>query len=118
MWKTLLERRAGRLLFAGTVDEALAVLAQERVARVMIDEATLCAEAEPASAASSLAEAARKVDAETSLLWTQSREGGAMLAAGMTRLIAKPISGSALVAALFADGCDEAPASPLVSQAA
>ena len=94
------------------------MLAQERVARVMIDEATLCAEAEPASAASSLAEAARKVDAETSLLWTQSREGGAMLAAGMTRLIAKPIAGSALVAALFADGCDEAPASPLVSQAA
>ncbi|MDP1025901.1 ATP-binding protein [Sphingomonas sp. KR1UV-12] len=118
MWKTLLERRAGRLLFVATVDDARTALREERIARVLIDEATLCADAEPAAAAAALVEAAQAAGAETSLLWTEGREGGVALAKGMTRLIAKPISGAALAATLFGHECDERAASRLVSQAA
>ncbi len=118
MWKTLLERRAGRLVFAGTTAEAVAAIGAGGVTRVLIDDATLCADPAPAAAAAALAAAADAAGAEASLLWTATREGGEAMAAGMTRLVARPVTGAMLVALLFDQGCDESEASALESRAA
>ena len=97
MWKTLLTRHTGRLIFAGTAAEAIARLEEGGVARVLIDDATLCAGAAPLDDATTLADAARKAGAETTLLASAERPDRDRLAAGMTRLVIKPIAGAALV---------------------
>ncbi len=118
MWKTLLEQRAGRLVFASTAVEAQQLLSTDRVNRVLIDDATLCADAAPADAAAALVAAAGQAGAATTLLWTASRGDAGPVGHGMTRIVAKPVAGAALADALFAGACDEARSSVLVSQAA
>jgi CheY-like chemotaxis protein len=118
MWRTLLERRAGRLVFAANVGEALDLIAADRTDRILIDDTTLCADPDPAAALRRLGDAARRQGAETTLLWGADRDGRDAMAACVTRIAMKPIGGQSLVAVLFGQDCDGARSSPLVSQAA
>ncbi|WP_188658867.1 ATP-binding protein [Sphingomonas metalli] len=118
MWKTLLEARAGTLLFAATVDEAIAAIGSRAIARMLIDDATLFAAADPADATATLATAAQAAGVETTLLWSGDRDGRDGVAPLMTRIVAKPIAGAALAAMIFDTECDRLTGTPLVSRAA
>ncbi len=103
MFKTLLEPHCGPVACASSVDEALARLERGTVARVLIDDATVRGEGDHIAALTRIALAAASADVETTLLWPISadRERAELLATGITRVVAKPVSGGDLTAALL-----------------
>ncbi|RZL84635.1 MAG: tetratricopeptide repeat protein [Sphingomonas sp.] len=102
MFRTLLTADCGPIAFAASGDEAVARLAIGDVTRVLIDDMTIRASAQPLAALSRIAAAASSAGAETSVLWPVSAdaERHELLATGVTRVIAKPVSGGDLIAYL------------------
>jgi CheY-like chemotaxis protein/anti-sigma regulatory factor (Ser/Thr protein kinase) len=115
MWRSLLGRHAARLVFAGSVGEAIATIGDTPVGRILIDDATIVTEADPDEALVRLADAATAAGATTLLLWPAARS---VPAAPVTRLVRKPVTGPALVAALFDEPSTDSPIRPLVSDMA
>ena len=124
MLRTLLEPHFAAVQFAATPDEALGLLPGTAPVLLLADEATLKAAGEDAVAIlAGLAGAAGEKGARTAVLWAKPDE--AMLAslaqAGAATIVAKPVTGAALVELLVAgrpENCAPSTASRLVSQAA
>ncbi|MEG3174955.1 ATP-binding protein [Sphingomonas sp. RB3P16] len=117
MLRAVLEPRAGAVVFAGTPDEVLALIAEGGVARMLIDQATISATADVDAALAVLGASA----VGSALLWASPTEDdlARFAAAGIDQVIAKPIAGVALAALLFdRDGADCVGAFQLVPQAA
>lgn len=101
MWRGLLERHFDTVAFAGSADEAVRLI-DGSVVSVLIDDATIGGEPVPALVVARIAAAAAAVGAPVALLWQgqDAAAHAALLAAGATKVIAKPITGAALIAAL------------------
>ncbi|MEG3173863.1 ATP-binding protein [Sphingomonas sp. ZB1N12] len=121
MFRTLMAPHGGPVVFAATVDDAVGYLGGGNVARVLIDDATIRSDGKALAGLSRIADAARVSGADTTLLWPVSAEAERieLLQTGITRVIAKPVTGSALVAAMFDGSVSENNAKvDLVSHAA
>ena len=121
MLRTLLSPHVPVLRFALDVEEALAILAEGRVARLLADEMTLKRAESWPTALDRLVAALPPGD--VALLWSRPdptlREQ--LNAAGVSRLIEKPVAGAALIAAIVTHPEEKRgrePPDPLVSQAA
>lgn len=115
--RAVLEARAGTVLFASSADEAIVQINTSRVARVLIDDATIKAAEDVDAALQALA----AHDVITALLWPapDAADRDRFAAVGIDHVIAKPIAGAALAAILFdAPSRGEAALKRLVSQAA
>jgi signal transduction histidine kinase/CheY-like chemotaxis protein len=117
MLRAVLEKRAGVVLFAANADEAVARIAEGGVARVLIDDATIRAESDVDAALAALGASS----AVSALLWPapDAADCARFAAAGIDRVIGKPIAGAALAAAVL-DGVSADDSAPLtlVTQAA
>ncbi len=113
-WRTLLEPRAGRIVFTDTVAEGLATLNMQTVSAMLIDDAAVALGDDGLDDVVVLAERARQAGCPVTLLWTPGRDGRDRLAAAVTRVVDKPVSGKALLATLFAPDCGESFTSHLV----
>jgi signal transduction histidine kinase/CheY-like chemotaxis protein len=121
MLRAVLEARAGSVLFAGTADEAIGLMAAGGVSRLLIDDATLKANEDLPGAMRALATAAKDAGAVSALLWPAPGDDqrAEFLAAGLDLVIAKPIAGAALAELLFPlDKSDTDNESHLVTRAA
>jgi CheY-like chemotaxis protein/anti-sigma regulatory factor (Ser/Thr protein kinase) len=121
MFRTLMAPHGGPVVFAATVDDAVDQLGNGNVDRILIDDATIRSDGKALAGLSRIADAARVSGAETTLLWPVSAEAERteLLQTGITRVIAKPVTGSALVAAMFGGSVSENNAKvDLVSHAA
>ena len=120
MLRTLLMPRAGRIALAASAEEAVASLADAPVARVVIDDATLRAGEDVHRDLRRIVAAAAAIDATVAVLWPAAAiaDRADLLAIGVTQVIAKPISGAALIEALFCEPRDRLVDPPLVTQAA
>jgi len=103
MFKTLLAPHGGPIAFAASVDEAVTRLADGDIARVLIDDATVRVGDDALGGLSRVAEAAYISGAETTLLWpvAAEEERKELLGTGITRVVAKPVSGGTLIARMF-----------------
>jgi signal transduction histidine kinase/CheY-like chemotaxis protein len=103
MLRALLEERAGRVLFADTVDAALERLAAGDVATVLIDDLTVKATPDALSALSGIATVAKAAGAETALLWAglDDSKRAEIVAAGIDIIIPKPVRGPALADIIY-----------------
>lgn len=103
MFTALLAPRCGPVGCATSVDEAIARLDLGNVARVLIDDATVRGQGDHIAALTRIAYAAASACVETTLLWPISadREREELLATGITRVVAKPVSGADLIAAVL-----------------
>ncbi|MES3154426.1 ATP-binding response regulator [Sphingomonas faeni] len=103
MFKTLLAPHGAPVMCVVSADDAVLQLEAGNVARVLIDDATIRVGGDTHAALSRIAAAAASCDAETTLLWPVSApsERDELLATGITRVVAKPVSGGALVATMF-----------------
>lgn len=99
MFKALLAPRGGAVRFASALEEARAAAAETHPATILIDDATLRAEGDPIAALRALADAAPA--ARIALLGPDPVDRDALIAAGVTRIIVKPIGKDALVRAVF-----------------
>ncbi|WP_426258728.1 ATP-binding protein [Sphingomonas sp. DC1600-2] len=118
MLRAVLEARAGTVLFAASVEEAVARIAQGGVTRVLIDDATVQAESDVDLGLAALG----ATGAVTTLLWRAPdiEDCTRFASAGIDRVIAKPIAGAALAAAMFGNAApsDVSASEVLVTQAA
>jgi CheY-like chemotaxis protein len=114
MLKTVLEPRFATVTFAGSCADAIATAGENAFARILVDEAT--AKANDADPIAEIAALAAAVAIPVSVLWPTPDAAirAALTDAGVAQVIAKPIAGPALAAAL----CDEPPQTALVTQAA
>ncbi|MEO9132393.1 MAG: ATP-binding protein, partial [Sphingomonas sp.] len=121
MLRAILEARAGTVLFAGSVDEAVGLIGAGGIGQLLIDDMTVKASDDVPAALAALADAASAAGTASALLWPAPDEGqrAAFLAAGINAVIAKPIAGTALADMLYPlDKNDMHPANHLVTQAA
>jgi signal transduction histidine kinase len=121
MFKTLLAPHAGEIAFAGSADAAVTRLGEGPVAHVLIDDATVRLGEDPLADLRRIADAAGLARAQTSVLWPVSagQEQDELLATGITRVIARPVSGAALVQAIYGESTPQKGVHPvLVSDAA
>jgi CheY-like chemotaxis protein len=116
MLRAVLEARAGSIVFASSVDEAVARIGEGGIARVLIDDATLNAAEDVDAALAALG----RSDAISTLLWPSpdAADRARFAAAGIDQLVAKPIAGVALAAQLFESESGRSGAFQLVTQAA
>ncbi|WP_404369857.1 ATP-binding protein [Sphingomonas sp. MMS24-J45] len=117
MLRAVLEARAGTVLFASSADEAVAQIAECRVERVLIDDATIKAAEDIDAALTGIAE----LGPVTALLWPapDAADRDRFARAGVDVVIAKPIAGAALAPLLFdAVKCAESMSNRLVTRAA
>ena len=114
MLKTVLEPRFGTIAFAASCAEAIEAAAGNGFAQMLVDEAT--ARATTADPVAEIAALAAATSVPVSVLWPSpdAATRAALAAAGVAQVIAKPIAGPALAAAL----CDEPSHTALVTQAA
>lgn len=121
MLRAILAPRAGSVEFAGSLDEASGRVSAGGVVLVLVDDATAKASEDLGAELTALARNAKSAGAETVMLWTglddaQREELGAT---GVGRIIAKPIAGPALAAALYpVKTCDDIAPNHLATQAA
>ncbi|MDT8759698.1 ATP-binding protein [Sphingomonas psychrotolerans] len=122
MLRTLLEPRVASLRFAGTFEEAHALIAETPAARLLVDEATLKAgEGDPMQNLEKLAAAV--APGNSAVLWMRP-DGDVraqLLVTGIAHIVEKPVSGAALIAALVPraeENLDAGGGDRLVSQAA
>ncbi|MET4665574.1 ATP-binding protein [Sphingomonas sp. PvP056] len=117
MLRALLEARAGTVVFAASVDEALDRLARGGISRILVDEATIRAEVDSDAAMERIGQC----DVSSFLLWSTPKDADLahFAALGIDQVIAKPIAGNILSDRLFRDpGTQKSPISGVVSQAA
>jgi CheY-like chemotaxis protein len=118
MLKAVLEKRAGSVVFAGSLIEAERAVAAGGVATLLVDEATAKAAGEDFHAAlAQLASVAKTAGTRTAILWAApgDEDQVALFATGIGQVIAKPIAGPALAAALYSSRYEDV---PLASRAA
>jgi CheY-like chemotaxis protein/anti-sigma regulatory factor (Ser/Thr protein kinase) len=118
MLKAVLEKRAGSVVFAGSLLDAERAVASGGIATMLIDDATAKAAGEDFHAAlAQLASAAKTTGTATAILWATpgDEDRAALLATGIGQIIAKPIAGPALATALYSSRYEEV---PLASRAA
>jgi signal transduction histidine kinase len=120
MLRTLLLPRVGRIEVAASVDDAIAALIKGGITRVVIDDAVVRAGGDPLHDMRRIVAAAEQADASVALLWpvTADSERDELLATGIAQVVAKPITGAALVEALFRTPIVRLVAPRLVTQAA
>jgi len=121
MLRAVLEARAGTVLFAGSLEEAVGLLGAGGIGLLLIDDATLKASDDMSAALATLAGATGAAGAASALLWPAPDEDqrAAFLAAGINMVIAKPIAGTALSEMLYPlDKNDMQQTNHLVTQAA
>jgi nitrogen-specific signal transduction histidine kinase len=121
MLRAVLETRAGTVLFAGSVDEAIVLLRAGSVSKILIDDATIKASDDVPGALAMLASAAKETSVASAMLWVSpsAEDRTGFLAAGIDLVIAKPIAGAALAEALYpSDKNDMDNARHLVTRAA
>ncbi|MDB5712551.1 MAG: histidine kinase [Sphingomonas bacterium] len=103
MLRTMLEPRAGVVLFASSVDEAVERIAAGGIVLALADEGTVKAADDVDTALAALVQAAAEAGTATALLWAglddAQREN--LAATGISTVIAKPIAGPALAALLY-----------------
>jgi signal transduction histidine kinase len=121
MLRTLFEPRVAQLCFAGTAEEAIAMIEAGAVTRLLIDEATLKASGDdPLETLRKLCSAGQGI--ASAILWAKldAQSKTDLLDAGVTQVVEKPIASAALVEALIpaAGENSEGGAGTLVSQAA
>jgi signal transduction histidine kinase/CheY-like chemotaxis protein len=118
MMRTLFAPHAGKVLFAAGPAEAVECLSAGGIARVLIDDATARADGDPHGVVAQVVEQAQ--GAKVALLWPKSEEAdhAALLDLGIDLLIAKPITGAALVQQLFPTESAAEQQSSLVPRAA
>jgi CheY-like chemotaxis protein/anti-sigma regulatory factor (Ser/Thr protein kinase) len=122
MLRTLFEPKVAALRFAASAEEALAMIRECAVTHLLIDEATLKAGGDaPMETLAALATAS--MSAARAVLWMKPDDQirSQLLAAGIDKIVEKPIAGAALVAAIITEPEENSgPSSsdPLVSQAA
>ena len=102
MLRAVLEARAGTVLFAGSVDEAVGLIGAGGIGQLLIDDTTIKASDDVPAALATLAEAAGAAGTASALLWPtpDDDQRTAFLASGINLVIAKPISGVALAETL------------------
>ena len=120
MLKTLFAPRYARVELVATVDEAIAAIDRGMIAQVLVDDGALRGGGEPLSDMSRISEVAAAKGIPIALLWpaAAASERAALLATGVTQVIAKPITGAALVQALVRGPVDRLVDPPLVPEAA
>ncbi|WP_156361894.1 tetratricopeptide repeat-containing sensor histidine kinase [Sphingomonas sp. Leaf343] len=97
MWTSLFARHAGRIGFAASADEAVGLLANGPVARVLIDDATVAANASDIARIATAAGAG-----ETTLLWKNAHDVSSVTErTGVTRVVMRPVAGATLIDRLF-----------------
>ncbi len=118
MFRTLFSAHVELVAFAHGVADAAECLSAGNVTRVLVDDATARASGDPHGFLRTLVTQAG--EASVTLLWPtpSDAERDALLALGIARVIAKPVTGRALIAALFGPESDEATRPTLVSKAA
>ncbi len=117
MFRTLFAPHVETVVFAGSAEEADACLTAGKIDHVLIDDVTARAGGDPHGLVRAVVE--RAGDARVSLLWPAADgDQGELTALGLAQVIAKPVSGAALVDRLFAASRPAADHSPLVSRAA
>lgn len=99
MLRAVLEPRAGAVLVASGIDDAVERINQGGVSRVLIDEATIRADPDPDAAIVRMG----SLPLSCAVLWTtpDARDLARFADAGIDQIIAKPISGTALADQLF-----------------
>ncbi len=109
MFRTLIAPHGGRIVFANSVDDTVERLAEGNVVRILIDDATVRIDGEALQGLTRIADAGHASGAEITLLWPISAdaERDELLRTGITRVVAKPVSGSALIAAMFGNSVAE-----------
>ena len=121
MLRTVLEPRAGAVLFAGSIDEAVEQIAAGGIALAVVDDGTAKVEENVALALARLAQAAAEAGSATALLWAglDDAQRETFTATGIGTLVAKPIAGPALAALLYPVGaCDDLAPNHLATNAA
>ena len=114
LFRTLLEPHAGRVVFVSDAEAAVTALSDDRVSRVLIDEATARAGGDSDAVLRAIVAAAKGVASVTLLSSAASEEErAALMTIGIDCILAKPVSGPSLVATLFRQEND-----PLVRRAA
>lgn len=115
MWRTLFAPHEERVVFAGSFDEAIESLGEGPCRRVLVDEAPLRGEADPEVALARLVAAADRRGAAVTLLWPAADQAGVLRLSdsGVGQVVSKPVTGAALVHALFTASRDDV----LVTQA-
>ena len=103
MLRTMLEPRAGVVLFASSVDEAVERIAAGGIALALADEGTVKAADDVDAALAALVQAAAEAGTATALLWAglDDAQREKLAATGIATVIAKPIAGPALAALLY-----------------
>ncbi|WP_425230316.1 ATP-binding protein [Sphingomonas sp.] len=116
MFRTLFAPHAASVAFAGTLEEATAALAAGEIGQVLVDDATARAGGDPHG----FIAAVTAFEAPVTLLWpvAAADERDELLALGLVRVIAKPVTGAALVGALYPVPVEEGSVAELVSRAA
>jgi CheY-like chemotaxis protein/anti-sigma regulatory factor (Ser/Thr protein kinase) len=116
MLRTILAPRAGTIVFAASVEEAVERLQAGGIGQVLIDDATVRAMGDVDSALGSIAAAA--ASARTVLLWAtpDAAQRDSLLASKVDVMVAKPIAGAALADILYP--LDDAAPDTFVSRAA
>eukprot|EP01035_Chromulina_nebulosa_P042077 gene42077-56973_t len=121
MLRAILAPRAGNVLFAGSLDEASERVAAGGIAFALVDDATAKTAEDLAAALGALVRAAENAGAGMAILWAglDDAQRAELSAVGMAHVIAKPIAGPALAAALYpAKTCDDKAPNHLATQAA
>ncbi len=119
MFRTLLAPHAGSVVCAASVDEAVAILAEGGIVRVLIDDATVRLGGDPLDSLRMIV--AADAEADITVLWPQSTEleRNALLSTGIARVVAKPVTGAVLTAMMFGPSVSDNHLIPdLVPQAA
>ncbi|WP_235512703.1 sensor histidine kinase [Sphingomonas sp. Leaf17] len=120
MFRSLLSPHAPCIVFADSVEDATCQIASGTIGTVLIDDATIRAADDVDAGLQAIAAVARANGATTTLLWPSAGSAAfdRLYATGVTRIIAKPVASTALVAALFAVDGPDAHQVSLVTQAA
>ncbi len=121
MLRTMLEPRAGAVLFAASVDEAVERVAAGGIALVLADDGTVKVADDVDAALAALVRAADEAGATTALLWAglDDEQRDKLAATGLSLIVAKPIAGPALAALLYPGGrCDDTAPKHLATHAA
>ena len=122
MLRALLTPHAESIAVAESLASAIESIASASPRLVLVDEAVVRAEDDADAALAAIMRAAAAVQARVNLLWPNPTEDerAHFAAAGVDRVIAKPVAGLALVACLYpsADQATGAETPPLVSRAA
>ncbi|RZM34863.1 MAG: histidine kinase, partial [Sphingomonas sp.] len=109
MFRTLLAPHGSPVAFASSIEDAVARLVDGNITRVLIDDATARVGDDVLGGLTRIAQTASVSGAETTLLWPVAAdvEREELLRTGITRVVAKPVSGGALIAMMFANAVFE-----------